>query len=545
MRVLAALVLGVLGLWPSFAAAQTIKLGAVVPLTGRYGAGGAQVRSGYEIAVEQINAAGGVTVAGKKMPLELILLDDESDATKTVARLESLASQGVVAYLGGFGSDLHAAAASVAEKNKIPYLGVAFALNKVHQQGFKYLFSPFWKSPDIGQATQGLLGLIPAGERPKTVVIFQEKTDWGKEMATAWTEAGRAAGYTATVGEYSPGAKDCSDLIRKAKAANADAVFALPTPPDGMTIVKQMKELGYTPKLALFIRAPDAIVWSKNLGKDGDWMVLAAGWHHAAKAPGVKELNDAHEKKYGRATDPISGPSYACVQIAAAAVAKAGSLDHAKVRDAIAATDMTTVIGPVKFRPDGTGIVQQAFLQWQNGKQELVWPKEFATAPLAYPAPPFAGLTVLETVLVGRLYGRARTTTSEAVTEARRLLRVLGLEPRAGEPAARLTLIDRKRLELARALATSPRLLLLDEFMAGLNPVETATAMELVRDLVAGGMTVLMVEHIVWALMDLARRIIVLSAGEKIADGPPAAVAADPNVVDVYLGAAVERRTRA
>ena len=157
-----------------------------------------------------------------------------------------------------------------------------------------------------------------------------------------------------------------------------------------MTIVKQMKELGYTPKLALFIRAPDAIVWSKNLGKDGDWMVLAAGWHHAVKAPGVKELNDAHEKKYGRATDPISGPSYACVQIAAAAVAKAGSLDHAKVRDAIAATDMTTVIGPVKFRPDGTGIVQQAFLQWQNGKQELVWPKEFATAPLAYPAPPFA-----------------------------------------------------------------------------------------------------------------------------------------------------------
>src|SRR5881409_1858818 len=116
------------------AAAQTIKLGAVVPLTGRYGAGGAQVRAGYELAVEQINAAGGVTVAGKKVPLELILLDDESDATKTVARLESLAAQGVVAYLGGFGSDLHAAAASVAEKNKIPYLGVAFALDRIDRK---------------------------------------------------------------------------------------------------------------------------------------------------------------------------------------------------------------------------------------------------------------------------------------------------------------------------------------------------------------------------------------------------------------------------
>src|SRR5690349_14338464 len=292
MRLLAAVMFASLAFWPSLAAAQAVKLGAVVPLTGRYGAGGAQVRAGYEIAVEQINAAGGVGVGGKKTPLELVLLDDESDATKTVARLESLASQGVVAYLGGFGSDLHAAAASVAETNKIPYLGIAFALHRIHQQGFRYLFSPFWKSPDIGRHTQGLLALLPAVERPKTVAIFQEKTDWGQEMAVAWTEAGKAAGYQVVVhGEYAPGAKDFSDLILKAKAANADAVFAIPTPPDGMTMVKQMKELGYTPKLNVMIRASDSPPWTKNLGKDGDYTVLAAGWHHAMKAPGVKELN--------------------------------------------------------------------------------------------------------------------------------------------------------------------------------------------------------------------------------------------------------------
>ncbi len=149
---------------------------------------------------------------------------------------------------------------------------------------------------------------------------------------------------------------------------------------------------------------------------------------------------------------------------------------------------------------------------------------------------PFAGLTALDNVLVGRLYGRARGSRAEATAEAHRLLALVGLDGRAATPAARLTLIDRKRLELARALATAPALLLLDEFMAGLNPVETATAMALVRGLVAGGLTVLMVEHIVWALMDLADRLIVLSAGEKIAEGPPAAVAADPAVVSVYLG---------
>jgi branched-chain amino acid transport system substrate-binding protein len=391
MRRLALLTLTLLALWPFPAFAQSIKVGAVVPLTGRYGGGGAQVRAGYELAVEQINAGGGVTVAGKKMPLELVLLDDESDATKTVSRMETLAAQGVVAYLGGFASDLHAAASSIAEKNKIPYLGVAFALNKVHQQGFRYLFSPFWKSPDIGKDMQGLLSLIPAAERPKTVAVFQEKTDWGREMTAAWIEGGKSAGYQVTVnGEYAPGAKDFSDLILKAKAANVDAVFALPTPPDGMAMVKQMKELGFTPKMTLLIRAPDPPIWSKNLAKDGDYVVFAPGWHHAVKAPGVAELNEAHVKKFGRPADPIAGPAYACVQILAAALTRAGAVDREKVRDAIAATDMTTVIGPVKFRPDGTGIVNAVFLQWLNGKQELVWPKESATAQLAYPAPPFA-----------------------------------------------------------------------------------------------------------------------------------------------------------
>jgi branched-chain amino acid transport system substrate-binding protein len=371
-------------------AAQTVKIGAVVPLTGRYGAPGAQVRTGYEIAIEDINRAGGVTVGGAKMPLELVLLDDESDATKTVARLETLATQGVVAYLGTFGSDLHAAAASVAEKNKVPYLGVAFALHKIHEQGFRYLFSPFWKSPDIGQQLVPLLTPIPAAERPKRVALFLEKTDWGREMAAAWAEAGKGAGYEIVAqGEYAVGAKDYSDLILKAKAANADAMFSLPTPPDGMAMVKQMHELDFNPKLVFVIRAPDAPVWSQNLGKDGDYTLFAPGWHNAFKYPGVAELNAAHVKKIGRPADPITGPAYACVQILAASLNKAGAVDREKVRDAIAATDMMTVVGPVKFRPDGTGIVQGAFLQWLNGKQELVWPREFATTPLGYPAPPF------------------------------------------------------------------------------------------------------------------------------------------------------------
>src|SRR5437773_3128000 len=376
---------------PFNSSAQTVKVGAVVPLTGRYAALGGQVKTGYEIGVQHINAAGGVTVGGKNLQIELIMLDDESDPTKTVARMETLASQGVVVYLGGAGSDLHAAASSIADKNKIPYLGIAFALNGIHKQGLRYLFSPFPKSPDLTNETFVFLdAAISAAQRPRKVALFLERTDWGKEMGSLWESTAKNRGYQIVAsGEYAPGSKDFSDLILKAKSAGAETVLALPSPPDGMTLVKQMKELDFNTKVNVFIRAADPPVWSQNLGKDGDYVLLSPGWHFAARYPKVAELNEAHQKLFNRPADPLVGPAYACLQILADAVTRAKTLDRDKIRDAIAATKMMTVVGPVRFRADGTGEVKVFFQQWLKGKQELVWPKEFATAPFAYPAPPF------------------------------------------------------------------------------------------------------------------------------------------------------------
>jgi branched-chain amino acid transport system substrate-binding protein len=210
-------------------------------------------------------------------------------------------------------------------------------------------------------------------------------------MGSHWETMAKQNSYQVVAsGEYAPGAKDFSDLVLKAKAAGAEAVFTVPSPPDGMTLVKQMKELDFSPKAAVFIRASDPPVWSQNLGKDGDYVLLSPGWHFAARYPKVAELNEAHQKLFKRPADPLVGPAYACVQILADAIPRAGALDRDKLRDAIAATKMTTVVGPVRFRSDGTGEVTVFFQQWLKGKQELIWPKEFATATFAYPAPPFS-----------------------------------------------------------------------------------------------------------------------------------------------------------
>lgn len=369
-----------------------LRLGAVVPLTGRFASGGAQVRAGYEMAVEDLNARGGVRVGGQQLRLELALVDDESDPTKTVSRMEALAQQDIAVYLGGFGSDLHAAAAAVAEKNRIPYCGVAFALWGIHQRGFKYLFSPFPKSPELAIETYRMFnGYLPTDQRPRRVAIFAERTDWGREMSNLWSVRSTEFGYQVVFrGEYTVGTRDLSDLILRAKAANAELVLSIPTPPDGITLVRQMKELDFNPKAYVTIRAADAPAWSQSLGRDGDFALLMPGWHYAVKFPGASELNSKHQQRFGRPADVLVGPAYACVQVVADAVQRAGSLDRERIREAMAATNLrATVVGPVRFRPDGTSPVTTVVVQWQGGRQELVWPKEFATRTLAYPATPW------------------------------------------------------------------------------------------------------------------------------------------------------------
>jgi branched-chain amino acid transport system ATP-binding protein len=150
---------------------------------------------------------------------------------------------------------------------------------------------------------------------------------------------------------------------------------------------------------------------------------------------------------------------------------------------------------------------------------------------------PLTGLTVAENVLVPALYARrGGRGMAAAEAHAHAMLETVGLADTAAAGAEQLTVTERKRLELARALALEPRLLLLDEVMAGLNRREIEGVMDLVRQLNARGITVIMIEHLMKAVMSLSHRVLVLHHGRRIAEGTPAEVTADPAVVQAYLG---------
>ena len=159
-------------------------------------------------------------------------------------------------------------------------------------------------------------------------------------------------------------------------------------------------------------------------------------------------------------------------------------------------------------------------------------------------AQPFRGMTVLENVMVGATHGhRERRGVAGATRAAMDLLHEFGLADRAGTEATQLNVPERKRLEIARALSTEPDLLLLDEVMAGLNPVEVEHAVALIRRVHERGVTILLIEHVMQVIASLSDRIVVLHHGQKLLEGTPDAVLEHPEVIDAYLGARYRRRT--
>lgn len=195
------------------------------------------------------------------------------------------------------------------------------------------------------------------------------------------------------------------------------------------------------------------------------------------------------------------------------------------------------------YRPDGGDI------RWQGASIGGLAPYKVARLGVGRTfqiVKPFGSMTVRENVVAGALFGsdEERPNLKLAFERANGVLEMVGLRPKADQPVSSLTIPDRKRLEVARAVATRPKLLLLDEVMAGLNHVEIDDALEMVRTVHATGVTVVLIEHVMRVIVGVCQRVIVLDLGRALADGPPDVVLRDERVIQAYLGERYARRLR-
>lgn len=362
------------------AAPDKIKVAAVLSLTGPMAEHGVQLKLGYEVLVEKVNAAGGVYVKefGKKIPIELRVLDDESKGEKTQTQLEVANSWGAVANLGGLGCASFELGTPICQKNRMVWLGPGCAGWAPHLLGNEWLFSVFTKTPFMSPMVLEMI-LEQPEPRPKKIAIFEINQLDAQEALFYWKETAEKGGFDIVFHQkYPVGTRDFSAMITGAKAAGADILLAYPIPPEGPAIIKQMKELDFNPKVIHFVRAPEGAAFGPALGPLADYVTLPVAWSDKYGFPENDYINEKFIEKTGKGPDLVAGNAYASGQVLVAAIEKAGTLDRTAIRDAIRATDMMTVSGPMKFsdvgHPDPKVLV---VAQWFGGDRKIVYANDF------------------------------------------------------------------------------------------------------------------------------------------------------------------------
>jgi branched-chain amino acid transport system substrate-binding protein len=386
---LAACLMFALAFQPAYgqkAAPKTIKIGALYEKTGPLASTGTRFGWGLNKAVDKINADGGIFVKeyDKKIPIEVVEADHQSKEDRAVTMAEYLADQGVVAIIGT--TSVLPTAASVYEKNQIPTLATVSSMDAPFAMGYKYIFSNFPKFSDTGRfAAAFFKSLSP---KPNKVALFEVQYDPGIETIKYGEQELRAAGIDTVKVKFGWLTKDMSSAILEAKKAGADAVYSMAIVPDAMLMIKQMKELDFNPKAMLIVEGPTNRAPWKSLGKDGDFVCTFNDGHWALKYPGLKELVATYEAEMKEKPYETVAAGWAAVQVITDAITRAGSLDRKKIRDAMAATNMMTVTGPVRFKANGTTEFQYMPVeQYQNGVEVLVWPDSVKEKNVVYPMP--------------------------------------------------------------------------------------------------------------------------------------------------------------
>ena len=377
---------------------DTIVLGAAVSVTGKYSTNGKHTMNGYNLAIETINAAGGVEVAGKTYKLDIVYYDDESTPARGAQLAERLISQdGIKFLLGPYSSGLTRAIAPITEKYGIPMVEGNGASRSLFTQGYKYLFAVLSTSEQYLASAISLAAekATAEGRQPQdlTVAIAVENDPFSQDVRAGVIDDASTYGMKVVIDDKLPKElNDMSATLTKVKAVKPDILIVSGHSKGAATAIKQISDMKVdVPILALtHCEAADVI---GKFGAKADYTLCATQWAETMSYSddlfgSAADYATTFEAAFGYVPPYQAAESSASVMTFVDAFQRAGSFETDAVRDALAATDMQTFYGNIKFDESGKNIAKpMALRQVQNGKLVVVAPLKWAAGEMIYPRP--------------------------------------------------------------------------------------------------------------------------------------------------------------
>jgi branched-chain amino acid transport system substrate-binding protein len=368
-------------------AAEAIKVGIVLPLTGAQAKFGEMEKQSFELALEEINATGGSK--GKK--LEFLFADDTGNPEVGRTVMEQLIKKDKVVMLGGgYSSSATYAMVGVAQQNGIPFLVNTASADIITQRGYDFIFR---LNPPVSEYASGLESFLAEVVKPRTAVILHESSLFGTEGARAFKNSCKKLGIKVLMVAGYEGwfkAFDFQPLLMRVKQANPDVIYMISYLRDATLLMQLAREMKLTPKLFAGGAAGFTLpAFAQEVGKAAEDVVSADLWHQGLPIPGAREFFDKFKAKYNKDPDYHGAEAYAAAGVMADVLKRAKSLAPDDLKQALKETDLKTVFGPVKFISYGKMTNQNQLttyvVQWQDGKLRLIWPADLAKVKYVYP----------------------------------------------------------------------------------------------------------------------------------------------------------------
>jgi branched-chain amino acid transport system substrate-binding protein len=372
------------------AAADDIVIGASLPLSGPLAGFGSFQQWGYKRAVDQVNKAGGIAINGTKQQVKLIIRDDKTDPNATASNTETLISRDrVVAMLGSCTPALVNAGALVSERAKKPMVTGCDPLEAFKAvRKWNYVWDIFFHEPELAAAQFKAMDELGAKTNKKLAIWHDNGPDGQVVGGKIWPALAKEFGYEVVQNaEFPIDNSQFASIIGEAKSKGAEVVLVDAITPQAIAIRKQMASAGYKPKVLNIEKGAEPVQFAEALGKLSDGILVGGYWDPTFPFPGAADLAKAFESETKLTSSQHIADSYAAAQVLLDAIAAAGSTDPEKINAAIAKTDKTYVVGPVKFDDNHTSKLPIVSMQWQGGKAVIIWPKAAKTGDFLFPLP--------------------------------------------------------------------------------------------------------------------------------------------------------------